>query len=307
MREIYSTDYNGITQEEMQKHIAEVLEQYADLNKVMIIPPDYTRCYSYAGEITQIIYRTLKEKNVVVHVMPALGTHMPMDAEELEKFFAGVVDDEDILVHHWQEDTVKLGTIPTEVVEEISKGLFNEEIEVEVNHLLVDGDYDLIFSIGQVVPHEVVGMANYSKNLFVGVGGRSMINKSHVLSAICGMEKALGVVDTPARKVYDYAQENFIDGKLPVVFIQTVTTRIDEQLYLNGMYSGPSRNTFELAAKLSQELNIVYVDKPATKMITYLDPDELKTTWVGNKGVYRTRMAVADKGELLILDRKSVV
>ncbi|MFI3208165.1 MAG: lactate racemase domain-containing protein [Eubacteriales bacterium] len=301
MREIYSTDYNGITQEEMQKHIAEVLEQYADLNKVMIIPPDYTRCYSYAGEITQIIYRTLKEKNVVVHVMPALGTHMPMDAEELEKFFAGVVDDEDILVHHWQEDTVKLGTIPTEVVEEISKGLFNEEIEVEVNHLLVDGDYDLIFSIGQVVPHEVVGMANYSKNLFVGVGGRSMINKSHVLSAICGMEKALGVVDTPARKVYDYAQENFIDGKLPVVFIQTVTTRIDEQLYLNGMYSGPSRNTFELAAKLSQELNIVYVDKPATKMITYLDPDELKTTWVGNKGVYRTRMAVADKGELLIL------
>ena len=68
-------------------------------------------------------------------------------------------------------------------------------------------------------------MANYSKNLFVGLGGREMINKSHMLSAICGIENALGVTDSPARKLYDYAQRHFVDGKIPVVYMQTVTTR----------------------------------------------------------------------------------
>ena len=159
----------------------------------------------------------------------------------------------------------------------------------------------MILSVGQVVPHEVVGMANYSKNIFVGIGGRQMINKSHMLSAICGMEKALGVIDSPARKVFDYAQEHFLSS-LPLVYIQTVT-KLDEQenVSLKGLYIGSSRKPFEMAAALSQELNIVHVERRAKKVVTYLDPYELKTTWVGNKGIYRTRMAVADGGELVIL------
>ena len=301
MKEIYLTDLEGISGAEIERAAQEMLEQYSGLKKVLIIPPDFTRCYSYAGEITQVLYRKLHAAGVVTHVMPALGTHMPMNAEEKKKFFAGVVPDDCILVHHWQSDTVKLGVVPSEVVSQISGGLYRDEIEVEVNHLLVDGGYDLIVSVGQVVPHEVVGMANYSKNLFVGVGGRSMINKSHMLSAICGMEKALGVTDSPARQLYDYAQQHFIDGRIPVVFMQTVTTKDGENVKLNGLYIGESRRPFEKAAALSQQLNIVHVERRAKKMVTYLDPDELKTTWVGNKGVYRTRMAVADGGELLIL------
>lgn len=301
MREIYLTDRQGIDNKALVQALDELVSQYTDLKKVLIVPPDFTRCYSYAGEITQILYRKLDAGSVTVDVMPALGTHMPMDDAEKQKFFGGVVPDEHIKIHRWQSDTVKLGAIPVEVVSGISEGLYEEEIEVEVNHLLVDGGYDLIISVGQVVPHEVVGMANYSKNLFVGLGGRSMINKSHMLSAICGMEKALGVTDSPARKLYDYAQQNFIDGKLPVVFIQTVTTREDDRINLNGLYIGDSRKPFEMAAELSQEMNIVHVERRAKKMVTYLDPEELKTTWVGNKGVYRTRMAVADGGELLIL------
>lgn len=301
MKELYLTEEkNGISQEQLDQQLDQLLLQYPEAKKVLIIPPDYTRCYSYAGIITQMLYRKL-EASSVVHVMPALGTHMAMDEDELKKFFGDVVPKESILVHHWQTDTVRLGYVPADVCSEISGGLFPEQIDVEVNHLLVDGGYDLILSVGQVVPHEVVGMANYSKNIFVGTGGREMINKSHMLSAICGMEKALGVVDSPARRVYDYAQQHFIDGKLPLVYIQTVTTRQDEEVVLHGLYIGPSRKPFEMAAALAQKLNICHVERRARKLVAYLDPEELKTTWVGNKGVYRTRMAVADGGELLIL------
>ena len=301
MKELYLTEEEkGISGEQLEKMIDDLIVQYPNAKKVLIIPPDYTRCYSYAGEITQLLYKKLSQ-SAEVDVIPALGTHMAMNEEEMQKFFGDVVPRERIIVHHWQTDTVCLGYVPAEVCSEISDGLFPEQIDVEVNHLLVDGGYDLILSVGQVVPHEVVGMANYSKNIFVGTGGREMINKSHMLSAICGMEKALGVTDSPARKVYDYAQQHFIDGKLPLVYLQTVTTRENEILKLHGLYIGDSRKPFELAAELAQKLNIVHVERRAKKVVTYLDPEELKTTWVGNKGIYRTRMTVADGGELIVL------
>mgnify|MGYP005763663703 FL=1 len=301
MKEIYrSNETSGISLQEVKSCMEQLLEQYPNVKKVLLIPPDFTRCYSYAGEICQVLYKLLSPK-AQVHVMPALGTHMAMDQEEKEKMFGGVIPEEAFLVHHWQTDTVSIGTVPKEVIEEISQGLYSTDIEVEVNEKLINGGYDLILSIGQVVPHEVVGMANYSKNIFVGTGGRQMINKSHMLSAICGMEKALGVVDSPARQVFDYAQQHFLDNKLPLVYVQTVTTLKDEQVCLNGLYIGSSRVPFEKAAALSQKLNICHVERRAKKLVTYLDPYELKTTWVGNKGVYRTRMAVADGGELIIL------
>lgn len=301
MKEIYITnEHAGISMSEIELCMDQLLEQYPDLKKVLIIPPDFTRCYSYAGEITQVLYKKLSPY-ATVHVMPALGTHMAMDDEEKKKMFAGVIPEEAFLIHHWQTDTISIGKVPQEVIEEISEGLYSTDIEVEVNEKLINGGYDLILSVGQVVPHEVVGMANYSKNIFVGVGGRQMINKSHMLSAICGMEKALGVADSPARKVFDYAQQNFLDGKLPLVYIQTVTTLNDDVLALNGLYVGPSRKPFEYAVDLASKLNICHVDRRAKKLVTYLDPYELKTTWVGNKGVYRTRMTVADGGDLIIL------
>ena len=232
--------------------------------------------------------------------MPALGTHMAMDAEELSKMFGDEIPRDAFIVHNWKTDTVALGLVPKEYVSKISQGLFSEDIEVEVNKRLVSGEYGLILSVGQVVPHEVVGMANYSKNIFVGCGGRQMINKSHMLSAICGMEKAMGVRDTPARQVFDYAQVHYISD-LPLVYIQTVTTMKDNKAQLNGLYIGNKRTVFEQAVNLSQKLNITYVGKPVKKVVAYLDEHELKSTWVGNKGIYRTSKIVADGGELILL------
>lgn len=301
MKELYLTEEkNGISDAQLDEMLQNLLNQWPDIHKVLIIPPDYTRCYSYAGIITQKIYQMIGDK-AHVDVMPALGTHMPMSEEEMQKFFGDVIPRDRIIVHHWQTDTIRLGYVPAEVCSEISGGLFPEKIDVEVNHLLFDGGYDLILSVGQVVPHEVVGMANYSKNIFVGTGGREMINKSHMLSAICGMEQALGVMNSPARKLYDYAQQHFIDGRIPLVYLQTVTTSENDAVKLHGLYIGQSRKPFEHACELAQKLNIVHVERRAAKVVAYLEPTELKTTWVGNKGVYRTRMMIANGGELILL------
>lgn len=301
MKELYLTEEkNGISDAQLDEMLRNLLNQWPDIHKVLIIPPDYTRCYSYAGIITQKIYQMIGDK-AHVDVMPALGTHMPMSEEEMQKFFGDVIPRDRIIVHHWQTDTIRLGYVPAEVCSEISGGLFPEKIDVEVNHLLFDGGYDLILSVGQVVPHEVVGMANYSKNIFVGTGGREMINKSHMLSAICGMEQALGVMNSPARKLYDYAQQHFIEGRIPLVYLQTVTTSENDAVKLHGLYIGQSRKPFEHACELAQKLNIVHVERRAAKVVAYLEPTELKTTWVGNKGVYRTRMMIANGGELILL------
>ena len=268
------------------------------LGRVLLVVPDYTRYHSGAGRIANLYYHLLAG-SCRVDLLEALGTHVPMTRQQCADMY-GDIPFERFIPHDWRSDVVRLGEVPGSFVRQVSEGIMDQPIPVEVNRHLLDG-YDLILSIGQVVPHEVVGMANYSKNLFVGLGGRAMINKSHMLSAICGLEKALGTRDCPARVLYDYAQQHFIDGKLPVVFLQTVTTRDGEELHLNGLYIGDSRVPFEKACELAQELNIVHVERRAKKVVTYLDPEELKTTWVGNKGVYRTRMIVADGGDLIIL------
>jgi nickel-dependent lactate racemase len=290
-----------ISQEDIEGQIDNLIRhcELVDVKKILIIPPDYTRCYSLSGEITQILYRRLSPY-YHIDIMPALGTHMGMDDEELDKMFGNEIPRDVFLVHDWRKDTISLGKVPKEFIGEISDGLFVEDIEVEVNRRIVSGEYGLILSVGQVVPHEVVGMANYSKNIFVGCGGRQMINKSHMLSAVCGMEKAMGVQDTPARLVFDYAQEHFLT-QVPVVYIQTVITMKNNAPELNGLYIGNERAVFEQAVKRSQELNITYVEKPVKKVVTYLDDCELKTTWVGNKGIYRTRRMIADGGELIVL------
>ena len=255
--------------------------------------------YSGAGKIVAMYWELLHE-TCQIDIMPALGTHAPMTEEECKAFFGENVPFENIIVHRWRDDVVKIGEVPGEYVSEVSEGLVDTPIDVEVNKLLLDPSYDLIISIGQVVPHEVVGMANYSKNLFVGCGGSSMINSSHMLGAFYGMERIMGKDFSPVRKVFDYAQENFCKD-MPLLFVLTCTTNTGDQTNIHGIYTGRDRATFEKAVSHSQQINLIHVDKPFDKVVVYLDPREFKSTWLGNKAVYRTRMAIADGGELIVL------
>ncbi|NLZ52806.1 MAG: DUF2088 domain-containing protein [Thermoanaerobacteraceae bacterium] len=270
-----------------------------DLKKILLLPPDFTRCHSQAGKITAMYYDILKD-TCHVDIMPAIGTHMPMTHEEIEKMYGKDMPKERFIVHDWRNDIVKIGEVPGSYIKEISEGLLNFSIDVEVNHRLVNSEYDLIISIGQVVPHEIVGMANYSKNIFVGCGGKNMINNSHFLGAVYGMEKIMGRDNTPVRGVYDYAQQHFL-ADIPLIYVLTVISQDQGENRLSGLFIGRERKVFEEAVKLSQEKNIVFLKQPLKKAVVYLEPEEFKTTWLGNKAIYRTRMAIADNGHLIII------
>ncbi len=283
---------------EIQEAISQSLDKINNIKKVLAIPPDFTRYHSRAGEITEFVYHYFKEK--LTDILPALGTHFPMTETEIKRMF-GSIPTNLFREHRWKEDLVTLGIVPAEFVNKVSEEKVNYAWPAQVNKLLVEGRFDLILSIGQVVPHEVVGMANYNKNIFVGTGGQEGINKSHFLGAAYGMEKMMGRADTPVRKVLNYASDNFARD-LPILYIQTVIGKDENgNLVMRGLFIGDDYECFKLASELSLEVNFEMLDKPLKKVVVYLDPSEFKSTWLGNKSIYRTRMAIEDNGELVVL------
>jgi nickel-dependent lactate racemase len=287
-----------ITEEEARQALTGVLDRLGQRERVLAIPPDFTRFHSQAGMLIRFTYDYYGDH--LIDVLPALGTHSPMTADQLDEMFAGIPHDR-FREHDWRSGVVTLGDVPGDYVREVSEGAVDYAWPAQVGQLLVDGEHDLILSIGQVVPHEVVGMANHSKNIFVGTGGPEGINKSHFLGAAYGMERMMGRADTPVRRLLDYACEHFA-ADLPIVYVQTVIGRGDSgQLQLRGLYIGDGRECFDRAAELSLKVNFEMVEEPLKKVVVYLDPAEFKSTWLGNKSIYRTRMAIADDGELIVL------
>jgi nickel-dependent lactate racemase len=288
----------SFSSDDLRNGLFEALEKAGNKNKVLAIPPDYTRLPSRAGELTRFAWEYYGGK--LTDVLPALGTHSPMTRSQIEHMF-GPMPADLIREHDWRNDVITLGTVPSEYIKEVSGGAVDYDWPAQVNKLLVEGDFDLILSIGQVVPHEVVGMANYNKNIFVGTGGSEGINKSHFIGAAYGMEKMMGRAETPVRKVFNYASENFAKH-LPIVYVQTVVgLNKNGKLQTYGLFIGDDFEVFDKAAKLSLQVNFEMLDKPIKKAVVWLDPSEFKSTWLGNKSIYRTRMALADNAELIVL------
>lgn len=287
-----------ITPQEVKDILHKVFDGMGVKNRVLALPPDHTRLNSFAGPITEMIYGYFGDK--LTDIMPALGTHAPMTDAQLDMMF-GNIPHSLFRIHDWRNDVVTIGEVPKEYVEEISEGKLSFSWPAQVNKLLLDKSFDLILSIGQVVPHEVIGMANYNKNIFVGTGGNEGINKSHYLGAIYGMERIMGRAKTPVRSILEYASTHFAQ-ELPIVYIQTVLSKGDDgEMKLRGLFIGDDFECFQKAAELSLETNFIMVEKPIKKCIVYLDPKEFASTWLGNKSVYRTRMALADGAELIVL------
>ena len=280
--------------------------------KALILPPDITRFHSRAGFLTDIAFRELARRGIEVTVMPALGTHMPLADSEIERMFPNTPK-QFFRVHDWRNDVTELGRIEKEWVEKTTQGAVSYDWPVQVNRLLLEGGFSLIVSIGQVVPHESTGMANHAKNIFVGTGGKEAIDKSHFAGAVFGMEKMMGRIDTPIRALFDEGMRRY-GGKLPPIFFAlTVVNDRDEtgtannpgairrSLALRGLYAGFGRECFVQAAALARQVNMNLLDAPIQKAVVYLAPEEFRTTWLGNKAIYRTRMAMATGGELLII------
>ena len=290
--------------------LARACAEVGKVSSALLLPPDLTRLHSRAGFLTVIAHRELSKAGIAVTIMPALGTHAPLCAASRARMFPGVPDAL-FRDHDWRRDVAELARIEREWVEKATEGAADFDWPVQVNRLLRDGGFDLIVSLGQVVPHEVVGMANHAKNIFVGTGGKEAIDKSHFASAVYGMEKMMGRIDTPVRAMFDEGM-NRCAGKLPPVLyaLTALSARGGDEgmgrtagsaLALCGLYCGFGRECFERAAALSRQVNIELLDEPIQKAVVYLDPEEFRSTWLGNKAIYRTRMAMADGGELLVI------
>ena len=294
-----------LQQEELEAYLdrlaAEIIE--SGVTNLLLIPPDYTRKSSALGPLTETLYFKLAEQIAEIKILPASGTHDPMDSECLKSVF-GEIPIANFLGHNWRTETVKVGEIPAAKMKEFSEGELTEAVPLEINKHLFDDKYDLIISLGQVIPHEVVGMANYTKNIVVGCGGDQIINKSHFLGALAGMEKIMGKDHSPVRKLYDYCQQEFLD-QLPLIYLMTVNSAVSDPqtglTEIKGIFTGSSRESFEKAVALSQQENIIRLEKPLKKVVVFLKEDKFKSTWIGAKAIYRTRMAVADDGELIII------
>ncbi len=296
---LYAQTKDGLSDRAVLRALEDALSPIKDrLKKVLLVPPDFTRFHSDAGKIAGMLYGMLSP-GCRVDVLVALGTHVKMSRDEWEKMYSPIPY-ERMLVHNWRTDVVTLGEVESSLVSHLSEGLMSEPIPVEINKHLLDPEYDLILSIGQVVPHEVVGMANHAKNIFVGCGGSKMINASHMLGALYGMERMMGRDHTPVRALFDHAAQRFLGG-LPLSYLLTVTDAPEGQIRLHGLFGGSGRACFEKAVRLSAQINMDLLDRPLKKAVVYLDGQEFKSTWLGNKAIYRTRMAMADGGELIIL------
>ncbi|MEK7754652.1 MAG: D-mannonate epimerase [Acidobacteriota bacterium] len=283
---------------DLKKGLFQALGALGERRKVLALPPDITRHHSRAGELTRYAWQYYGQR--LTDVLPALGTHVPMTDAEIGVMF-GEMPRDLFRVHDWRHGLVTLGEVPAEFIRRQSEGKLDFAWPAQVDRLLVEGGFDLILSIGQVVPHEVIGMANYNKNVFVGTGGVDGINKSHYLGAVYGMERMMGRADTPVRRVLNYASENFA-RHLPIVYVLSVVAKNDAgELVTRGLFVGDDAECFEKASELSLKVNFVMLDRPIRKAVVYLDPTEYKSTWLGNKSVYRTRMALADGGELIVL------
>ena len=289
---------SDFSSEQLRQLLEESLAGLGVRNRVLAVPPDQSREHSRAGELTRFAWQYYGDR--LKAVLPALGTHSPMRPEQIGRMF-GDMPQELFRVHNWRTDVETLGEVPAEFIHEKSEGRLNYPWPAQVNRLISQGGFDLILSIGQVVPHEVIGMANYTKNILIGTGGREGINRSHYLGAVYGMERIMGRADNPVRAVVNYAAERFLHQS-PIVYVLTVVGRGDSGgLAVRGLFIGDDSECFHLAAELSLKVNFEMLDEPIQKAVVYLDPHEFQSTWLGNKAVYRTRMALADGADLIIL------
>lgn len=292
---------------DLDSHLASVVDLALErrAQRVLLVPPDHTRLHSRAGDIAVRLMRALEDVGREVAILPALGTHVPLGDEEAQLLFGDAVPAGRLLVHDWRR-SVRLGEISGDEVACVTGDRYAEPLPVDVGEQLLTG-WDLVVSIGQVVPHEVIGMANYTKNLMIGLGGAPTIHRTHFVGAVCDMETIMGRASSPVRDLVDTAFDRFLAPLVDVVFVLTVVEDVGDRSVLRGLFAGEGGSgrgggaAYRIAAELAQQVNIVRVDPPWPRVACWLDPREMRSTWLGNKAVYRTRMAIADGGDLLVL------
>src|SRR5579864_5787269 len=251
-----------LSEQQLHDLLLESLAKLGTRSRVLVVPPDKSRIHSRAGDLTRYAWEYFGDQ--LQAVLPALGTHAAMDPGQIARMF-GAMPTELFRVHNWRTDVETLGEVPADFIREQSEGKLNYPWPAQVNRLVAHGGFDLILSLGQVVPHEVIGMANYNKNILIGTGGRDSINRSHYLGAVYGMERIMGRAENPVRFVLNYASDHFL-SQSPIVYVLTVVgCSASGSFALRGLFIGDDIECFHRAAELSLAVNFEMLDRPIRK------------------------------------------
>ncbi len=274
------------------------LENDYSCKRILLIIPDNTRS-GPIGDIFKIIFDLLHSKIKALDCLVALGTHQPMSekqfctrlcitSEQRKNKYASVK----FFNHEWdkQESFMSVGKITSDEIENLSDGLFREEVDVKINKLIFD--YDEFFILGPVFPHEVVGFSGGHKYLFPGIAGDEIIHFFHWLSAVITNPVINGKKWTPTRKVVEKAASLI---KIPRKLFALVA--LEENL--KGIFIGEVLEAWEKAADLSKQVHIIYKDK-SYNTILGIAPAMYDDIWTAGKVMYKLEPILADDGILII-------
>ncbi len=266
--------------------------------RVLLIIPDNTRS-GPIGEIFKIIHSYLAPQAKAVDCLVALGTHPLMTQEQICARLSLSPDERSgeyasvgLFNHEWAKaDTfTSIGTISSDQISKLSDGLFCEEVDVAINKMIFD--YDEIFILGPVFPHEVVGFSGGHKYIFPGIAGPQIINFFHWLGAVITNPVINGHKWTPTRKVVEKAAE-FIDMPTRLFALVALEGK------LKGLYIGDVGQAWENAADLSSRVHIVY-EARSCQTVLGIAPDMYDDIWTAGKVMYKLESIVADGGTLII-------
>jgi len=288
-----------VENEQAKEAVAEFFSQNDYRGKrLLLIVPDNTRS-GPIGDIFQIVYDCMEHKAKAVDILVALGTHQPLTEEQICTRLGITIDERNskyaslkFFNHEWQQPDAltSIGKISAEEIGTITEGLFEEEVDIRINKLILE--YDEFFILGPVFPHEVVGFSGGHKYIFPGIAGEEIINFFHWLGAVCTNPLINGNIWTPPRKVVEKAA-SFIETPRKLFAI----VALDNEL--KGLFIGDCVEAWEKAAHLSEKVHIVYKDKPY-KTILGIAPTMYDDIWTAGKAMYKLEPIAADGGTLII-------
>jgi nickel-dependent lactate racemase len=266
--------------------------------RILLIIPDNTRS-GPIGDVFKMIYEFLGPRAKTVDCLVALGTHQPMSEEQFCARLSMTPDERNgqyasvrFFNHEWDKPETfrSIGKITADEIEQISDGLFREEVDIAINKLILE--YDEFFILGPVFPHEVVGFSGGHKYIFPGIAGDEIIHFFHWLGAVITNPLVNGNKWTPTRKVVEKAASSI---KIPHTLFAIVALE-DE---LKGIFIGDTLEAWEKAADLSDQVHIIYKDK-AYNTILGLAPEMYDDIWTAGKVMYKLEPVLADGGTLII-------
>ena len=267
--------------------------------KVLLIVPDATRT-APVGLMFQTLFQQIGAATANFDILIALGTHQPMSeaaiCERLEISAAEratTYSTVRFFNHEWDNPAAltNIGTLTKADTRELSDGLFELDVPVEINKRIFD--YDQVVIIGPVFPHEVVGFSGGNKYLFPGVAGPEILNFFHWLGGCVTNPMTIGNKWTPVRRVVDRVGAMVKVSKLCMAMV----VRPDKSLA--GLFIGTPEAAWDGAADVSRTEHIVFRDRPYHTVLSCA-PKMYEDIWTAGKAMYKLEPVVADGGELII-------